>query len=299
MEYTLFSVSTLSSRSGDTKVGQEVFSPYNATKLSGSPQSYVYFPPAASCPGSSTTVNNYVPATYHAWVSALAYTPINPNDSALYNGANKLGAYLSNPAGATASKYYRLEIDTLQWNSTPTCAATAGPCAYPTTGTNTASQAHKGYAVRLVSESGSPGSTLGTVSGSACAGLTCGQVSAMDPAYVALQEPDGVTWAPAISMTDLGASLAGASPPGGGPAVASLGTWPGSGGGSCSACFQTAGSGGGAIRNRQGVQIQMQVPQTFTAGYWNLVYDVSPSAVAGDTFSVEVGFNGTPDHLLP
>jgi hypothetical protein len=43
----------------------------------------------------------------------------------------------------------------------------------------------------------------------------------------------------------------------------------------------------------------MQVPQTFAAGYWNLVYDVSPSAVAGDTFSVEVGFNGTPDHLLP
>lgn len=119
------------------------------------------------------------------------------------------------------------------------------------------------------------------------------------PAYVALQEPDGVTWAPAISLTDLGASLGGASPPGGGPAVTSLGTWPGSGGGSCSACFQTAGAGGGAIRNGQWVQIQMQVPQTFTAGYWNLVYDVSPGAVAGDTFSVEVGFNGTRDHLLP
>jgi len=118
-------------------------------------------------------------------------------------------------------------------------------------------------------------------------------------AYVGLREPDGVTWAPAVSMTDLGASLAGANPPGGGSNVASLGTWPGSGGGSCTACFQTAGSGGGAIYQGQWVQIQMQVPQSFTAGYWSLVYDVSPSATAGDTFSVEVGFNGTPDHLLP
>ena len=33
--------------------------------------------------------------------------------------------------------------------------------------------------------------------------------------------------------------------------------------------------------------------------YWNLVYDVSSAAVAGDTFSVEVGFDGSPDHLLP
>ncbi len=204
------------------------------------------------------------------------------------------------------------------------------------------SEAHKGYSVRLVSDNGSPGTTLGTVNGSACAG--CGTASAMDdmivytpvngatasqfsiplfnvdasyagqvididlfdigdvgggPAYVGLREPDGTTWAPAVSMTDLGASLGGANPPGGGSNVASLGTWPGTGGGSCSACFQTAGSGGGAIYQGQWVQIQMQVPQTFTAGYWTLVYKVSASAVAGDTFSVEVGFNGTPDHLLP
>ena len=33
--------------------------------------------------------------------------------------------------------------------------------------------------------------------------------------------------------------------------------------------------------------------------YWNLVYDVSAAATAGDTFGVEVGFDGSPDHLLP
>jgi hypothetical protein len=33
--------------------------------------------------------------------------------------------------------------------------------------------------------------------------------------------------------------------------------------------------------------------------YWSLVYYVSPYAEAGDTFSVQVGFNGSPDRLLP
>jgi hypothetical protein len=30
-----------------------------------------------------------------------------------------------------------------------------------------------------------------------------------------------------------------------------------------------------------------------------MVYDVNASATAGDTFGVEVGFSGSPDHLLP
>ena len=58
--------------------------------------------------------------------------------------------------------------------------------------------------------------------------------------------------------------------------------------------------GGGAIYQGQWVQIQMQgAAGLHSNGYWNLVYDVAPAATAGDTFSVEVGFNGTPDHLLP
>lgn len=127
-------------------------------------------------------------------------------------------------------------------------------------------------------------------------------------AYVGLQEPDGVTWANANSMTNLGASLGGANPPGGGSTVPSA--WPS---GSCNACYQTAGAGGGtAIYNGQWIQIQIQIPPTFTAPggvacttsgtsncYWNLVYNVNASATAGDTFAVEVGFSGSPDHLLP
>ena len=45
-------------------------------------------------------------------------------------------------------------------------------------------------------------------------------------AYVGLQEPDG-SWATANSITDLGASLGGASPPGGGGNVSAA--WPGGG----------------------------------------------------------------------
>ena len=59
MEYTLFQVSTLSSRLSDTKIGQEIFYPYNATNLAavdgtcpgGTPYSYSYFnPPTSGAP---------------------------------------------------------------------------------------------------------------------------------------------------------------------------------------------------------------------------------------------------------
>jgi hypothetical protein len=126
-------------------------------------------------------------------------------------------------------------------------------------------------------------------------------------AYVGLQEPDG-TWATANSITDLGASLRGASPPSGGSNVTAA--WPG--GGCSTACYQTAGSGGGTIYNGQWIPLQIQIPPSFTAPggvacttsgtsncYWNLVYNVNASATAGDTFAVEVGFSGSPDHLLP
>lgn len=344
-QYTLFSVQTLSSRSGDTKVGREVFYPYNATNL---PASYSWFVPGGSCP-TATTVNGFSPSSYHQWISALNYNPAAINDKNLVNTATAPGGFISNPAAATVTKYYRLEIDSLQWNGVPSCKATVGPCALPDSkvanGGNGFSNAHKGYAVRLV-----------TPSTTTCTG--CGSVSAMDDmtvftpvngasspqfaiplfsidpsayagqtinvdlfdvgdvgggaAYVGLREPDGVTWAAANSITNLGANLAGTSPPSGGGTVNPIaGGWP-VGGASCGACYQTAGSGGGAIYNGQWIQLQITIPASFTAPggvacttsgtsncYWSLVYDVASSAVAGDTFSVEVGFDGSPDHLLP
>ena len=63
------------------------------------------------------------------------------------------------------------------------------------------------------------------------------------------------------------------------------------------ACFQTADSGG-VIYNGQWLQLQMTVTSAAT-GYYNLVYNVGSSATAADTFAVEVGFSGSPDHLLP
>jgi Flp pilus assembly protein TadG len=356
MAYTLFSVTTLSSRLQDAKVGQETFYPYNE---SNSPANYFYYQPGAnggSCP-SQTTVSGTNP-TYHQWVSVLTYLPTLATDPENYNArngpsppassANRLNGYISNPAGATVDKFYRLEVDSQQWNGWPSCKATVGPCATPDStvanGGNGFSNAHKGYAVRLVS----PGT-------SAC--TSCGSVSAMDDmtvftpvngasspqfaiplfsidptayagetinvdlfdvgdvgggaAYVGLREPDGVTWATANSMTDLGADLGGSSPPSGSANVSSLGNWP-AGGASCGACYQTAGGGGGAIYQGQWVQLQIQIPASFTAPggvacttsgtsncYWSLVYDVNSAATAADTFSVEVGFSGSPDHLLP
>ena len=122
-------------------------------------------------------------------------------------------------------------------------------------------------------------------------------------AYVGLQEPDGATWATANSMTDLGASLAGANPPSGGGTVTSLGTWPGSGGGSCTRASRPQAPVVAPSTRASGCRCRSRSPRRSRAGwhhlrtancYWNLVYDVSSAAIAGDTFSVEVGLRRQP-----
>jgi hypothetical protein len=353
--YTVFKVSTLSSRFSDLEVSQEIFYPYNATCLATTtatvacptPQSITYYPPAQATPTATTVAE--VPPTYHQWVSALNYTPTAATDTTLFSNPKDFGNnYLTDPS-STVPQYYRLEVDTLTWNGQPTC--TSAGCTIPTTGTTAQSEAHKGYAVRLVSDVGSPSRYLGTLGASsgstnnslnACPTTTptCGTVSSMDDmtvftpvngasatqfsiplfsidptayagqtinvdlfdvgdvgggaAYVGLQAPDG-TWPTVNSITDLGASLGGGSPPTGSSNVSAA--WPA--GGCSTACYQTANSGGGtAIYNGQWIQLQMTVTSTAT-GYYSLVYNVNAAATASDTFSVEVGFSGSPDHLLP
>jgi hypothetical protein len=355
MAYSVFKVTTLSSRLSDTLVSQEIFYPYNATCLATTtataacptPQSITYYPYTQATPTATTVAE--IPPTYHQWVSALNYTPtVGSTDYKMFSNPKDFGnAYLTDPS-STVPQYYRLEVDTLTWNGNTTC--TSATCTTPTTGTNTQSEAHKGYAVRLVSATSCSPNYLGTCGASSSSTNnslstcptptpTCGTVSSMDDmtvftpvngatatqfsiplfsvdptaysgqtidvdlfdvgdvgggaAYVGLQAPDG-SWTTVNSITDLGASLGGASPPGGGSNVPDA--WPS--GGCSTACYQTAGSGGGAIYNGQWIQLQMTVTSTAT-GYYNLVYNVNANAVAGDTFSVEVGFSGSPDHLLP
>lgn len=70
-----------------------------------------------------------------------------------------------------------------------------------------------------------------------------------------------------------------------------------------SAIVQTADSGGGAIYNGQWVQFTIQVPTdynptTSASSYWDLYYQVSSNAYAGDTLAFEVEYLGSPVHLL-
>jgi hypothetical protein len=338
------------------KISQEVFYPYNATGLASSPSgtcsgskpySFFYFnPPTSGSPTQTqkcvNTTTTPFPATYHQWISALQYAPAQTYDQTLYshtlNNAANPGGYITNSSGI--NEYFRLEVDTLTYNGQVTCAD-PGPCTYVNTGTSAASEAHKGYAVRLVSAS-SPTVTQGTVQGPQCAS-SCGTASAMsdmtlytpinastqtqftiplfnvDPsyagqtiyvdlfdigdvgggaAYVAIQAPGQsagsyATVASGSTMTDLGDSRTS-----GGTNTVSEG-WSSAEPSTC-ACLQTAQSGGGqAIYNGQWVQIPIVVPSGLPAGYWNLVYAVTTGTVAGDTVGVQVGFNGTPDHLLP
>jgi hypothetical protein len=346
MVYSLFQVTTISSRLSDVLQSQEVFYPYDAVGASSG--SITYFPHCLACVPTATT-KSWVPTTYHQWVSAVNYAPTNSTDVALFGDPTDFGNnYLTDPS-STVPQYYRLEVDTMQWNGVPTC--TSSGCTIPTTGTSTQSEAHKGYAVRLVSDAGSPASYLGTLGASAgstnnslsaCPTTTptCGTISSMDDmtvftpvngngvsttqfsiplfsldptsyagqtinvdlfdpgdvnggaAYMGLQAPDG-TWATVNSISDLGASLGGASPPSAGSNVPVA--WPS--GGCSTACFQTADAGG-VIYNGQWLQLQMTVTSSAT-GYYNLVYNVGANATAADTFAVEVGFSGSPDHLLP
>jgi hypothetical protein len=124
-------------------------------------------------------------------------------------------------------------------------------------------------------------------------------------AYVGIQQPDG-SWATA-TLTALGNTIGTNA---GGNVTAAWGT---TACGTGQACFETSASNGSAVYNGQWVQLRIAVPNSLNTSspsctgstencwgnYWNLEYYVDPHATAGDTFSVQVGFNGSPDRLLP
>jgi len=354
MAYTVFKVPTLSSNIGDTPISQEIFYPFNATCLylqgnnsncGSKTDSYYWFPPTGS--GTATTVNvSSAPNIYHAWTSVLDTAP--GNDASLFTATMPYGSdELSNPATATTDAYYRLEVDTLQWNGNPTC--TSATCSVPKSATlngtdyttsNGQSSAHKGYAVQLAVPGSTTECTSSTPTCASSAMSAMGDMTVYTPvesgssplsfsiplfqldpsyanqtidvdifdigdvafqsghagaAYVGIQEPGGTTFASA-TMTAIGNSLGSE-----GSATVSPAWGNGSCGGAGSACFQTSTSTGTALYNGQWVQLQITVPSTVAdwSDYWDLVYYVSPYAEAGDTFSVQVGFNGSPDRLLP
>jgi hypothetical protein len=207
MSYTVFSVSTLSTDTQDVPISQEVFYPYNATGLynTGS-YSYFWFPPTT---GHQTTVTGQLPATYHEWISALDYTPANNNDKNLEKPTISCDCTeLSNPASATTNAYYRLEVDTLQWNGAQVCASSSCDSTAPNTGTsgttqsNGQSKAHKGYAVQL----SVPGSTTECATGNECAGAT---ISAMGDMTVYTPVEGSTATSFSIPLFSLGAAYAG------------------------------------------------------------------------------------------
>ena len=367
MSYTLFQEPTLSSQLADIPVSQEIFYPFNATGLTGQTppaQSYYYWPPTAGVgtPSDCTThvsttqtpVSGWTPSVYHEWISATHYAPTNQNDINLFCDSFPATSYLHNPNPAGgANMYWRLEVDTLQWNGAPTCTTSTCQTTAPQTGTsgttqsNGQSKAHKGYAVQVVH---APSSTctncaisaMGDMtvytpisSGSSAASFSiplfqldpsyAGQTIDVDlfdigdvsftgsgskQAYVGIQQPDG-TWATA-TLTALGNTI-GTNAGGNVNSAWGTGACPN---GLATACFETSASNGSAVYNGQWVQLRISVPGSLNttstsptcnglsqaacwSQYWNLEYYVDPNATAGDTFSVQVGFNGSPDRLLP
>jgi hypothetical protein len=334
MSYTVFRVPTLSSDMGDSAVSQEVFYPYNATclydsgKSCGNTVSYKWFPSGGSAGQAPTTQTGQVPWDYHQWVSVLYGSPAgdgNSNDTSLFSNSSPAADYLSNPSTATVDKYFRLEVDTLQWNGTPTCLGSSCLASAPNTKTQPDgySTAHKGYAVRVVNKGISTACATCTISAmddmtvytpisgatdpsfsiplfqldQSYAGRTIdvnifdvGDVSGGN-AYVGIQQPDGTK--ATGSLRNLGTSVG----QGGNGFVQQ--NWNGNLT-SCSTCFQTYSVASGNVFNGQWVRVQIRVPSTYTdsTGYWSLEYLVSTTATAGDTFSVQVGSAGSPDHLI-
>jgi hypothetical protein len=384
MSYTVFTVPTLSSDMTDSLVSQEVFYPYNATCLynGGSyagcqnshgvnTESYTWFPPSGL--GTATPVNNEVPATYHEWISGLDYTPSH-NDAGLETTVYTTGASVLSDPFATSDAYYRLEVDTLQWDGSPTCTATS--CSFPAVSSNTQSKAHKGYAVQLAVPNTTTACSASTCSsasisamddmtiytpivgaqcpsfqiplfyldpayagqtidvdlfdvgdvsgGNAYVGIVPPASTGITPASCASSQPSGLPsgfaqLAPSTQIDDIGTSLSdppnsyiGEANAAGVTGVDSAPKNPTPGAADAVIQTETAASNGTSLWNGQWLQFQIQVPPGYNPGsactnagtrttncYWDLYYSVSSSATAGDTFSVQVGFNGSPDRLLP
>ena len=174
MAYTLFSVPTLASSTGETELSQQIFYPFNATNLevnstyqpttlSPSPASqyasYGYF---GKYGGSSAliTVSGKVPAMFHQWVSVIQPTEqINPagdpnfavDSTDLYQPADQMGGYLVNSTAVT--EYYRLRVDTLGAKG-QTVGASETTGANPVDESSNQPLAHDAYAVRVVPSGG-------------------------------------------------------------------------------------------------------------------------------------------------
>jgi Flp pilus assembly protein TadG len=333
MSYTIFTVPTLSSDLSDTPISQSVFYPYNATCLdqggtgtgtqcsgntTGSPlltkDSYYWFPPTGSSTQAPTTVpvtTSTVPQLYHNWVSVL--DPVASNDASLFKTTMSYGSdELSNPSSATAPLYFRLEVDTLQWDGTPICSSAT--CAQPDTGTaayesaNDQSTAHKGYAVQLAT----PGTII---CGSTCSSSTMSAMGDMtvftpietggsaasfsiplfklDPSYA--NQPIDVDIFDIGDISFTGGpknAYVGIQEPGGttfaNATITDLGNSLGAGGsagvgsawgnsscatvGTGNACFLTNNGGAGAVFNGQWVQLQITVPGTVSN--WNAYWNL-------------------------
>ena len=174
ISYTVFTVPTLSSDAGDTPISQEVFYPFNATclymagergsgprlqhhhrqVLHGEHELLLLVPPTGGGTAATVSVAS-APNIYHAWTSVLD-TPAS-NDSNLFKQTMPYGSdELTDPSTTVPRPYYRLKVNTLQWDGTPICqdatctvpkTRSVGSTNYTTA--NEQSKAHKGYAVQL------------------------------------------------------------------------------------------------------------------------------------------------------
>lgn len=300
MEYSIYTVPSLSQPGAGTLVSQEVFDPIDDT---GQCSGFCYIAPSGHFSTLTAGGGNCTPNVYHQWISALDYSP-DTCDAPIFQSTVPYGSGALTDPSTTTDAYYRLEVDTLQWNGTPVCTTAAQCTSAESTPTATSSypEAHKGYAVRLAV----PGSsTVCSGSTSSCSASTVSALGDMvvftpvinpsstrplsfgiplfqlapeyagatvdvdifdpgdvggGPAYMAIQQPDG-SLASAAGITDVGNTLGS----GGTTTVLPASPWPVNGA-SCSACFQTANSSGNAIYNGQWVQLQVSVPTTLNTG---------------------------------
>jgi Flp pilus assembly protein TadG len=353
MEYSVYQVQSLSQPGSGNLVSQEVFYPIDDTgtpaMCSGS--TFCYINSGGSFTKLTSGGSACTPNVYHAWVSALDYTPDTCDASIFYHSVSLGSGQLTNATSTDA--YYRLEVDTLTWNGNTICTTAAGCTAAESASTATSAypEAHKGYAVRLtapgtstVCSSSVPACSSSSVSAlqdmilftpvinpsstqpfsfgiplfhldPAYAGTTV-DVDVFDPgdvgggpAYMAIAQPDGSL--ATATITALGNTLNS----GGTTTVSPATPWPPTGA-ACTACFQSADSSGNAIYNGQWLQLAVQVPTTLNttspgsacfgltqaqcwSQYWSLQYEVSKNVHSDDTFGVQVGYNGSPDRLLP
>jgi hypothetical protein len=318
-EYTLFRVNSYFIRASDTKLDQFKVLPIDATNWWQNTNQYTEM-----FDGVGTKITQTYDAagnatnmlTYHNWIDIATYSGAADGNTVRWTGGfgPQVGGYKL-PGGT-----YRMRVDSL--DNTGANGSAEPPGGNP-------GQAHKGYSVRALDNTGNP-----------CAACTVGAWSDMTlytpidassgsfQIYAFRIAPDYAGQTVTLDIYDTGDITSGTldlylvDPSGAvarptAPATVSVynlgssrSTLPGPGNvvnpplSDPTQAFAEPTTGGTKHFDGQWLHFEVPIPTTYNPGnnpnnwWWSMKYLITPAGTATDTFAIAIGLKGNPAHLL-